>query len=69
MYQQQQQPWMQPPTPQPPQKNGTFKTLAIIFFVFGFFFHIIGLIPFIGLIFNLIAGAFDICGFIFVCLI
>ena len=67
MYQQQhQQPWMQP---RPPQKNEGYKSLAIVLFVFGFLFHLIGLVPFIGIIFGLIGAAFDVCGFIFLCLI
>lgn len=65
MYQQRQNMYYSPQQP----KNSTFKTLAIICFILGIILHIIGLIPIIGFVFDLIAGVCDLCGFVFLCLI
>jgi hypothetical protein len=50
-------------------KNSTYKTIAIVSFVIGLIFQIIGLIPIIGFIFGLLSVVCDIAGFIFLCLI
>ena len=65
MYQQQYPPQYQQPEP----RDNTYKILAIIFFVIGFFLHLLGIIPLIGLIFWLGALACDVLGFIFLLLI
>ena len=66
MYQQQQyQPQYQPPEP----RDNTYKILAIVFFVCGFFLHILGLAPLIGVLFGLAGLACDVLGFVFLLLI
>lgn len=65
-----QQQWQQPPQwPQPEPRDNTYKNLAIIFFVIGFFLGILGLIPLIGILFALASLACNVLGFIFLCLI
>ena len=65
MYQQHYQPQYQ----QQPPRDNTYKNLAIIFFVLGFFLHILGLIPLIGVLFGLAGLACDVLGFVFLLLI
>lgn len=54
---------------QPEPRDNTYKILAIIFFVIGFFLHILGLVPLIGVLFGLAGLACDVLGFVFLLLI
>jgi hypothetical protein len=60
----------QQPLPQMPvARNNNMKVAAIILFVIGFCFHILALLPLIGIAFGLIGLCCDIIGFVCLCLI
>lgn len=62
-----QQPRYQPPYHAP--KNTTMKTLSIVFFAIGFFFHLLSFTPLVGILFTVFAVCAYVVAFICLCLI